>query len=105
VPRTIEEMVELPGVARKTANVVLNNAYKIPSGVIVDSHVARVSKRLGLTDNDKPERIEEDLMGLVPQDEWIEFGCGMVLHGRYTCTAARPRCEVCMFNDVCPKIG
>jgi uracil-DNA glycosylase len=105
VPRRMDEMLELPGVARKTANVVLNNAYQIPSGVIVDSHVARVSKRLGLTDNDKPERIEEDLMELLPQEEWIEFGNGTVLHGRYTCSAARPRCGDCMFNDVCPKIG
>jgi uracil-DNA glycosylase len=105
VPRTMEEMLELPGVARKTANVVLNNAYKIPSGIIVDSHVARVSKRLGLTDSDKPERIEEDLMELVPQDEWIEFGCGMVLHGRYTCTAAAAKCPACMYDDVCPKVG
>jgi uracil-DNA glycosylase len=105
VPRTMDEMLELPGVARKTANVVLNNAYQIPSGVIVDTHVARVSKRLGLTVNDKPERIEEDLMELLPQEEWIEFGNGMVLHGRYTCTASKPQCGVCMFNDGCPRVG
>jgi uracil-DNA glycosylase len=105
VPRTMDEMLELPGVARKTANVVLSNAYQIPSGVIVDTHVIRLSKRLGLTTNDKPERIEEDLMLLLPQKDWIQFGCGMVLHGRYTCTAAKPQCGDCMFNDICPKIG
>jgi endonuclease-3 len=105
VPRSMEEMLELPGVARKTANVVLNNAYQIPSGVIVDTHVIRVSKRLGLTANDKPERIEEDLMQKLPQKEWIEYGNGMVLHGRYTCSAAKPRCGDCVFDDICPRIG
>jgi endonuclease-3 len=105
VPRTMDEMLELPGVARKTANVVLSNAYQIPSGVIVDTHVIRLSKRLGLTANDKPERIEEDLMQKIPQKDWIQFGCGMVLHGRYTCTAAKPQCGDCMCDDICPKIG
>jgi uracil-DNA glycosylase len=105
VPRSMEQMLTLPGVARKTANVVLNNAFRIPSGVIVDSHVARVSRRLGLTDNDRPERIEEDLMRSVPKDEWVQFGPALVLHGRYTCTSSAPKCSQCIFDDLCPKIG
>jgi endonuclease-3 len=105
VPQTMEEMLTLPGVARKTANVVLTNAYNIPSGVIVDSHVARVSQRLGLTTQDKPERIEEDLMKLVPKEEWITFGPAVVLHGRYTCTAKAPKCGECPLEDICPKKG
>src|SRR6185312_6057420 len=105
VPRTMEEMVTLPGVARKTANVVLNNAFDIPSGVIVDTHVARVSQRLELSERPKPERIEQDLMRIVPKDEWVHFGPAMVLHGRYTCTAHEPRCSQCIFNDLCPKRG
>jgi endonuclease-3 len=105
VPRTIEQLITLPGVARKTANVVLNTAFNIPSGVIVDTHVLRVSQRLGLTKNEKPEAIEQDLMKLVPQDQWTFFGPATVLHGRYTCTARKPRCEECPLNDLCPKIG
>jgi uracil-DNA glycosylase len=99
------EMLTLPGVARKTANVVLTNAYQIPSGIIVDTHVARVSQRLGLTEQTRPERIEEDLMALVPKDEWVFFGSAMVLHGRYTCTARAPKCPECLLNDLCPKRG
>jgi uracil-DNA glycosylase len=105
VPRTIEEMVTLPGVARKTANVVLNNAFRIPSGIVVDTHVARVSQRLGLSGQSKPERIELDLMRQVPKDEWVQFGAAMVLHGRYTCTFEAPHCTDCIFNDLCPRIG
>lgn len=105
VPRTMDELTQLPGVARKTANVVLNLAFKIPSGVIVDTHVARVARRLGLTDKEKPERIEADLMRIVPQSDWIAFGAAMVLHGRYRCTARSPGCENCILEDVCPKIG
>src|SRR5262249_34971675 len=103
VPRTMEALVTLPGVARKTANVVLNNAFRIPSGIIVDTHVARVSQRLGLTDNTKPERIEQDLMAVVPQDEWVQFGPAMVLLGRYTCTFNAPQCGKCILADLCPK--
>jgi uracil-DNA glycosylase len=105
VPRTMEEMLTLPGVARKTANVVLNNAFRIPTGIIVDTHVARVSPRLGLTDETKPERIEHDLMAIVPKEEWIHFGAALVLHGRYTCTAHEPQCPKCVLNDLCPKRG
>jgi endonuclease-3 len=105
VPRTVDDLVTLPGVARKTANVVLNTAFNLPSGIIVDTHVARVSQRLGLTKRDKPDAIEEDLMKLVPQDEWTFFGPATVLHGRYTCTAKKPKCEACIFKDFCPRIG
>ena len=105
VPRTIEELITLPGVARKTANVVLNTAFNLPSGIIVDTHVARVSQRMGLTKKDKPEEIEKDLMKLVPQDAWTFFGPSVVLHGRYTCTARKPRCEACPLQDSCPKVG
>jgi uracil-DNA glycosylase len=99
------EMLTLPGVARKTANVVLNNAFHIPTGIIVDSHVARVSQRLGLVKNTKPEQIELELMDFVPKEEWIQFGAAMVLHGRYTCTNRTPNCPECILTDICPKIG
>ncbi len=105
VPADLEDLIALPGVARKTANVVLNNAFGIPSGVIVDTHVARVSRRLGLTDEVKPERIEADLMSLLPRDEWIPFGAAIVLHGRYTCTARDPKCSGCALEDLCEKRG
>ncbi|WP_338866769.1 endonuclease III [Myxococcus stipitatus] len=105
VPRTIEELVTLPGVARKTANVVLNTAFDIASGIIVDTHVARVSERMGLTKHDKPEAIEQDLMKLVPQDAWTFFGPATVLHGRYTCVAKKPKCDECIVKDICPRIG
>jgi endonuclease III len=105
VPASMEEMVELPGVARKTANVVLNTAFGQPTGVIVDTHVHRVSQRLGLTDQKTPEKIELDLMKLVPKEEWIFFGPAMVLHGRYTCTYHTPRCDECILNDLCPRRG
>ncbi|SEU29407.1 endonuclease III [Stigmatella erecta] len=105
VPRSLEALVTLPGVARKTANVVLNTAFQLPSGVIVDTHVARVSQRLGLTKKKKPEDIEQELMRLVPQDQWTFFGPAMVLHGRYTCMARKPRCEACPLETSCPKVG
>jgi endonuclease-3 len=105
VPRTVDELVTLPGVARKTANVVLNTAFNLASGVIVDTHVARVSQRLGLSKREKPEDIEQELMRLVPQEQWTFFGPATVLHGRYTCTARKPKCEACPLNDLCPKIG
>lgn len=105
VPRTIEDLVTLPGVARKTANVVLNMAFGTPSGVIVDTHVARVSRRLGLTVREDGEQIEQDLMAVLPRGDWIQFGAALVLHGRYTCTARHPNCAACTFNDLCPKIG
>ncbi|MFZ5439926.1 MAG: endonuclease III [Myxococcota bacterium] len=103
VPKTVDELVQLRGVARKTANVVLNTAFDIPSGIIVDTHVARVSKRLGLTELDDPDAIEEALMRLVPQDRWTFFGPAMVLLGRYTCTSREVKCGECVMNDVCLK--
>jgi endonuclease-3 len=105
VPDNMDDMLTLPGVARKTANVVLNCAFRVPSGVIVDTHVARVSQRLGLSEQTKPERIEEDLMDLISQEEWITFGPALVLHGRYVCTSSQPQCDRCVLADWCPKIG
>jgi endonuclease III len=103
VPQTMAQLVELPGVARKTANVVLNCAFKVPSGVIVDTHVARVSQRMGLSSQKNPDKIEQDLMKIVPQSEWICFGPAMVLHGRYTCTASNPQCSQCVLADTCEQ--
>jgi endonuclease-3 len=105
VPRTLEELEALPRVARKTANVVLANAFRIPTGVVVDAHVARVSRRLGLTAKKTPGVIEKDLMKLIPKDEWLFFGAAVVLHGRYTCTWRDPKCAECIFEDVCPRLG
>ncbi len=105
VPRTIEQLITLPGVARKTANVVLNTAFNLPSGIIVDTHVVRVSQRLGITKKKKPEDIERELMALVPQADWTFFGPATVLHGRYTCTARTPQCDACPLADVCPRVG
>ena len=105
VPRDMDQLLTLPRVARKTANVVLTNAFQIASGIIVDSHVARVAQRLGLVNSDKPEKIEVELMDLVPEDEWIFFGPAVVLHGRYTCTNSDPNCPGCVLEDVCKKRG
>jgi endonuclease-3 len=103
VPQTMAEMVTLPGIARKTANVILNCAFNIPSGVIVDTHVFRVSQRIGLSAQKNPDKTEQDLMNIVPQDEWIFFGPAMVLHGRYTCTAKSPKCSECVVASVCEQ--
>lgn len=105
VPRTMEELVTLPGVARKTANVVLNTAWDLPSGIIVDTHVGRVSQRMGLSKQTKADDIEQDLMRLVPKSDWTFFGPGMVLHGRYTCVAKKPKCDQCPLADLCEKNG
>ncbi|WP_437707308.1 endonuclease III [Sorangium sp. So ce448] len=105
VPATMAELTTLPGVARKTANVVLNTAFDIPSGIIVDTHVARLSGRIGLSKREKPEQIEEDLMKIVPKDEWTFFGPALVLHGRYTCVARKPKCGECRMSEFCPKEG
>ncbi len=103
VPRTIEELTELPGVARKTANVVLGTAYRLAEGFVVDTHVTRVSQRLGLTRETDPVRIERDLCRAFPRDAWVDFGHRFVLHGRYTCLAKRPQCERCPLNELCPS--
>jgi endonuclease III len=105
VPASIDEMITLPGVARKSANVVLNTAFNMPTGIIVDTHVSRVAPRLGLTKKEKPDEIEADLMKLVPKDQWTFFGPAMVLHGRYTCVAKKPKCESCNLESLCEKRG
>ena len=105
IPQTMEELLTLNGVARKTANVVLGNAFGIASGVVVDTHVSRVSQRLGLTENVIPEKIEKDLTELVPQTDWILFPHLLIAHGRKICQARKPKCEICVLENVCPKIG
>ena len=103
VPRTMEELTALRGVARKTANVVLGTAYGIAAGVVVDTHVMRLSKRLGLTKHDDPVKIERDLMKAVPQGDWIWFSHALISHGRQICKAPNPQCQVCPLNRVCPS--
>jgi endonuclease-3 len=103
VPPRMEDLVSLPGVARKTANVVLTTAFRIPAGIIVDTHVKRVSQRMGLTESDDPEEIEQELMQKLPRDTWCFFGPAMVLHGRYTCTARKPDCEHCALRPGCAE--
>ncbi|HSK72464.1 MAG TPA: endonuclease III [Pyrinomonadaceae bacterium] len=105
VPQTMEELLTLNGVARKTANVVLGNAFGIASGVVVDTHVSRLSQRLGLTAETVPEKIEKDLQELVPQKDWIMFPHWFIFHGRKICQARKPKCPECVLNDICPKIG
>ena len=105
VPRTIEELTSIHGIARKSANVVLNCCFDLPTGVIVDTHVARISPRIGLTTKEKPDDIEVDLMKLVPKPDWTFFGPATVLHGRYTCMAKKPQCDSCEMSDLCAKKG
>lgn len=102
VPKTMDELLTLPGVARKTANVVLGTAYGIASGVVVDTHVERLSQRLGLTRHHDPKKIERDLMKILPQERWIGFSHQLIWHGRKICTARKPKCLVCPLVDVCP---
>jgi endonuclease III len=102
VPETMEELLELPGVARKTANVVLGNAYGTASGVVVDTHVSRLAQRLGLTAHAQPEKIEQDLMGLVPRRDWIVFPHLLIAHGRAVCKARTPLCADCVLLPLCP---
>jgi endonuclease-3 len=101
VPQTLEELVKLPGVGRKTANVVLGAAFGIP-GVVVDTHVARISNRLGLTVNKNPVKIEYDLMGLIPKKDWNDFCLRLIFFGRSTCTARKPKCPQCPLEKLCP---
>lgn len=101
VPRTMEEMLTLPGVARKTANVVLGTAYGIPSGVVVDTHVQRLSNRLDLTRNEDPKKIEQDLMVIIPQNKWIQFSHQIIWHGRRVCFARKPNCAACNMESLC----
>ena len=101
VPRTMEEMLTLPGVARKTANVVLGTAYRIASGVVVDTHVQRLSNRLDLSRNEDPKKIEQDLMQIIPQDRWIKFSHQIIWHGRRVCVARKPKCAACNLEKLC----
>ena len=104
VPRTMRELVALPGVGRKTANVVLGNAFGVDEGIVVDTHVRRVSNRLGLTENQDPEKIERDLIRIVPQEDWTVFSHLLVFHGRRICKARKPDCPTCVLNDLCPSV-
>jgi endonuclease-3 len=101
VPRTMEEMLTLPGVARKTANVVLGTAYGIPTGVVVDTHVFRIAGRLKLSSQQTPEKVEQDLMKLVPRERWISFGHQMIWFGRKICQARKPQCAECPLESIC----
>ena len=101
VPRTMEQMLTLPGVARKTANVVLGTAYGIPSGVVVDTHVLRLARRLELTKHEEPKKVEQDLMNILPQNKWIQFSHQLIWHGRRVCVARKPRCIACNLEALC----
>lgn len=103
VPKTMEELLSLPGVGRKTANIVLSNAFGITEGIIVETHVSRVSKRLGLTDKVNPDEIEKDLMEIVPKEKWLRLSDLLIFHGRRICKARNPRCSVCILNNLCPS--
>jgi endonuclease-3 len=105
VPETMEELVALPGVGRKTANVILGTAFAKNEGVVVDTHVQRIARRLALTRHSEPDRIERDLMRLVPRAEWTQFAHTLIHHGRQICDARRPLCEACPVNELCPVAG
>ena len=102
VPRTMEELLQLSGVARKTANIVLSNAYGVVEGIAVDTHVRRLSQRLGLTENEDPSKIEEDLMRIVPKKYWMRITDLLIFHGRRICVAKKPKCGICVLNKMCP---
>jgi endonuclease-3 len=105
VPRELGRLVELPGVGRKTGNVVLGTAYGIASGVVVDTHVARLSQRMGLSRHSDPMKIERDLMEQLPRKEWVALSHRMIQHGRRVCMARKPKCDECALGDICPRIG
>jgi endonuclease-3 len=105
VPRSMEQLVALPGVGRKTANVVLSTAYGLTMGIVVDTHVGRLSRRLGLTGETDPVKIERDLMGQLPKKEWIDFSHRMIYHGRAVCNARKPLCDACSMQPICPRHG
>jgi endonuclease-3 len=105
VPQTLDELVKLPGVGRKTANVVLGTSFGIPSGVVVDTHVTRLTNRLGLTKYQDAVKIEQDLMPIVPKKEWINFSHRLIHHGRRICKARKPLCNDCLMLKFCPQIG
>jgi endonuclease-3 len=103
IPRTMDELLTLPGVARKTANIVLSNAFGVIEGIAVDTHVARLSRRLGLTQNKLPEKIEQDLMGVTPRGEWFRMSYLLIDHGRKVCRSRKPLCAECVLNNICPS--
>jgi endonuclease-3 len=103
VPKTMEELVKLPGVARKTANIVLTNAFGVVAGVAVDTHVRRLAQRLGLSENKDPNKIEQDLMSIVPKEKWMRLTDLLIFHGRRVCTAKKPNCAGCVLNKICPS--
>lgn len=103
VPQSMDDLTALPGVGRKTANVVLSNAFRKPVGIVVDTHVSRVSARLGLTENSDAEKIEQDLMALIPPNEWTSFSHRLIDHGRAICIARKPKCAECGLNELCPS--
>jgi len=103
VPKTMEELMSLPGVARKTANIILSNAYGINEGIAVDTHVKRLANRLGLTKKEDPEKIEKELMAITPRKEWGNLTHLLIFHGRNTCQAKRPKHEGCILYDICPS--
>lgn len=105
VPRDLDSLVGLPGVGRKTAHVVLGNAFGIASGVVVDTHVRRLSQRLGLTQQSDPVRIERELVKIVAKTQWVDFSHRLIEHGRKVCLAQRPRCESCALAEICPQVG
>lgn len=105
VPRTMDELTKLPGVGRKTANVVLGNAYGAPDGVVVDTHVGRLARRLGWSAHQDPEKVEQDLNRRVPRESWVFAGHALILHGRAVCASRKPRCEACGLAAVCPRVG
>lgn len=103
LPQTLEELTQLAGVGRKTANVVLGTAFGIPTGVVVDTHVSRITQLLGLTENKDAEKIEQDLNGLLPKKEWIDFSHRLIWHGRRVCKARKPNCAECSLESLCPS--
>ncbi|QQR89319.1 MAG: endonuclease III [Myxococcales bacterium] len=103
VPRTMEDLLNLPGVARKTANVVLGTAFGIASGMTIDTHAGRVARRLGLTHHDNPVKVEADLCAIFAKHSWVDLGHRLVLHGRYVCLARKPQCALCPLNELCPS--
>ena len=103
VPKTMNELIELPGVGRKTANIILANAFGIVEGVAVDTHVGRLAQRLGLSENKDPNKIEADLMKIIPKEQWIKITDLLIFHGRRVCTAKKPNCARCVLNRICPS--
>ncbi len=103
VPKRMDELLTLPGVARKTANIVLSNAFRVIEGIAVDTHVRRLSQRLGLSMNSNPDKIERDLMELIPRDQWSKFTDLLIFHGRRICAAKKPLCEKCVLSKLCPS--